>query len=40
MGAGWRGSRIGYFYGGATIQGLLPYYYNIVAPGSAEEVNR
>lgn len=40
VGAGWRGSQIGYFYGGATIQGLLPYYYTNVAPGTAREVNR
>eukprot|EP00752_Nemacystus_decipiens_P009421 g8424.t1 len=40
VGAGWRGSQIGYFYGGATIQGLLPYYYNIQAPGTARGVNR
>ncbi|CAM9651746.1 unnamed protein product [Hapterophycus canaliculatus] len=40
VGAGWCGSRIGYFYGGATIQGLLPYYYNIIAPGRATELNR
>jgi len=40
MGGGWRGSKIGYFYGGQTIQGLLPFYYNIIAPGTAMEVNR
>ncbi|CAM9922092.1 unnamed protein product [Ectocarpus fasciculatus] len=40
VGPGWRGSHIGYFYGGATIQGLLAYYYNIIAPGNATEVDR
>lgn len=40
VGKGWRSSQIGYFYGGATIQGLLPYYYTMVAPGTAKEVNR
>ncbi|CAM9690354.1 unnamed protein product [Pylaiella littoralis] len=40
IGTGWGGSNIGYFYGGATIQGLLPYYYHVVAPGTAKELNR
>eukprot|EP00903_Cladosiphon_okamuranus_P006613 g6460.t1 len=40
VGKGWRSSLIGYFYGGATIQGLLPFYYTMVAPGTAREVNR
>ncbi|CAN0342964.1 unnamed protein product, partial [Ectocarpus sp. 12 AP-2014] len=40
VGPGWRQSHIGYFYGGATIQGLLAYYYNIIAPGNATEVDR
>lgn len=26
-GSGWGGTRIGYCYGGQTVQGLLPYYY-------------
>eukprot|EP00873_Tetraselmis_striata_P014673 jgi/Tetstr1/434937/TSEL_023933.t1 len=26
-GSGWGGTRIGYCYGGETVQGLLPYYY-------------
>ncbi|CAM9936653.1 unnamed protein product, partial [Sphacelaria rigidula] len=37
---GWEGSNIGWFYGGATIQGLLPYFYHILAPGMALEINR
>ncbi|CAM9482092.1 unnamed protein product [Pylaiella littoralis] len=39
-GTGWGGSNIGYCWGGATIQGLLPYYYHDVAPGTAKELNR
>lgn len=30
--AGWGGSGIGVFWGGITVQGLLPYYYE-VGPG-------
>jgi len=30
-GSGWNRSLIGHFWGGKTIQGLLPYYYNVVA---------
>ena len=32
---GWAGSGIGRFYGGMTIQGLLPYYYYAKAPAAA-----
>ncbi|CAN0345193.1 unnamed protein product, partial [Laminaria digitata] len=39
-GHGWSDSKIGWFYGGATIQGLLPYYYNVFAKGTAIEVDR
>lgn len=28
MGGGWNGSKIGWFWGGMTVQGVLPYYYN------------
>jgi len=28
MGSGWNGSKIGWFWGGMTVQGVLPYYYN------------
>lgn len=28
-GGGWGGSRIGRFWGGITVQGLLPYYYEV-----------
>eukprot|EP00904_Undaria_pinnatifida_P012645 jgi/Undpi1/8510/HiC_scaffold_25.g10977.m1 len=39
-GRGWSNSKIGWFYGGATIQGLLPYYYNVFGKGTAIEVDR
>lgn len=26
---GWGGSKIGLFWGGVTVQGLLPYYYEV-----------
>lgn len=39
-GAGWEGSHIGNFWGGQTIQGILPYYYNILHPDRALELNR
>ena len=29
MGGGWNGSKIGWFWGGMTVQGVLPYYYNM-----------
>lgn len=39
-GLGWGGSGIGWFYGGATIQGLLPYFYQTFAPDTAIELDR
>jgi hypothetical protein len=36
---GW-GGKVGPFYGGMTIQGLLPWYYEYVRPGRAVELNR
>jgi len=30
-GGGWNGSHIGWFWGGMTVQGILPYYYNRVS---------
>ena len=33
-GGGWKSSRIGSFWGGMTIQGLLAYYYNVEEPPS------
>lgn len=29
-GSAWNGSKIGWFWGGMTVQGVLPYYYNAV----------
>lgn len=29
-GTGWNRTRIGWFWGGMTVQGVLPYYYNVV----------
>jgi len=40
-GSGWGGSHIGNFWGGMTIQGLVPYFVVKVAPlGFAEEIDR
>ena len=40
-GQGWGGSRIGNFWGGMTIQGLVPYFVVKVAPPAfSEEVDR
>ncbi|KAG7348233.1 hypothetical protein IV203_016938 [Nitzschia inconspicua] len=36
---GW-GKKVGPFYGGMTIQGLLPYFYEHLHPGRAVELNR
>ena len=36
-GSGWGGSRIGWCWGGRTVQGLLPYYYAKRAPPTASE---
>ena len=38
-GKGW-GGVIGLFYGSQTFQGLVPYYYDVIKPGYAVEVNR
>lgn len=37
---GWEGSHIGNFWGGQTIQGIMPYYYNIIKPEQGLELNR
>ena len=34
-GTGWGGQKIGWCWGGRTVQGLLPYYYHRVAPPNA-----
>ena len=36
---GW-GSKVGPFYGGMTIQGLLPWYFQYLHPGKSVELNR
>ena len=37
---GWGGSKIGNFWGGPTIQGIVPYFYHSILPGQALELNR
>jgi hypothetical protein len=37
-GAGWKGSGIGWTYGGPTVQGILPYYYFIESNKEQEEL--
>lgn len=40
-GGAWNRSRIGWFWGGMTVQGVLPYYYNRIAqPGRSQIVDR
>lgn len=39
-GQGWGGKRVGPFYGSLTIQGILPYYYDILHPGESVDLNR
>lgn len=39
-GKGWEGSRIGNFWGGQTIQGIVPFFYHVKHPERGEEVNR
>ncbi len=39
-GSGWGGSNIGNFWGGQTIQGIVPYFYHVLHPGDALELNR
>jgi len=36
---GW-GGLVGWFYGGATFQGIVPYYYDALHRGEAVELNR
>mmetsp|Transcript_12227 Transcript_12227/g.17394 ORF Transcript_12227/g.17394 Transcript_12227/m.17394 type:complete len:474 (-) Transcript_12227:170-1591(-) len=38
-GKGWAG-KVGPFYGSMTFQGLVPYYYDVLHPGTAVELNR
>lgn len=38
---GWNRSQIGWFWGGMTVQGVLPYYYNrITKPGRSIKIDR
>ncbi len=37
---GWGNSHIGNFWGGQTIQGILPYFYHSLHPEDGLEVNR
>ncbi len=37
---GWEGSRIGNFWGGQTIQGIIPFFYHVKHPGTAQEMDR
>jgi hypothetical protein len=37
---GWGGLGFGPFYGAMTFQGLIPYYYDALHPGTAIELNR
>lgn len=39
-GKGWEGSRIGNFWGGQTIQGIIPFFYKVKQPDGGKEVNR
>ena len=39
-GKGWENSHIGKFWGGSTIQGILPFFYAKKHPGEAQELNR
>lgn len=41
QGGGWNRSKIGWFWGGMTVQGVLPYYYNkITTPGRSQIIDR
>lgn len=39
-GKGWGGLGFGPFYGSMTFQGIIPYYYDALHPGTAVELNR
>jgi len=39
-GSGWAQSHIGKFWGGSTIQGIMPYFYHKIHSGDALELNR
>jgi hypothetical protein len=37
---GWGGTGIGNFWGGTTIQGIIPYFYYSIHPGASMEMDR
>eukprot|EP01038_Epipyxis_sp_PR26KG_P011445 gene11445-15332_t len=40
-GGGWNNSKVGWFWGGMTIQGILPYYYNrVTIPDRSVKIDR
>ena len=40
-GTGWNRSKIGWFWGGMTVQGVLPYYYNrLTTPNRSQIIDR
>ena len=39
-GKGWGGKHVGPFYGSMTVQGILPYYYDVLHPGESVDLNR
>jgi hypothetical protein len=39
-GKGWGGKHVGPFYGAMTVQGILPYYYDVLHPGETIDLNR
>ena len=39
IGAGWEGTGVGHWWGGNTIQGLLPYFFARHAPEKLEPAN-
>jgi len=40
-GGAWNRTKIGWFWGGMTVQGVLPYYYNrVTTPGRSETIDR
>lgn len=37
---GWNASHVGWYWGGMTIQGVLPYYYYRISPGRILKLDR
>ena len=40
MHGGWNDSHVGWYWGGMTIQGVLPYYYYLISPGRSLKLDR